>query len=103
MTSRAAKKKYQQLLNEERQRHVEKVIAAYVQERFSLMVLRVDEKVERMQRERKIISTLPWCQECRPPASWLGLHSPKEKIRKSSLRLVIELFQSGLSGNNWTN
>ena len=37
------------------------------------------------------------CDECKPSKNWLGLFSPKEKIRKSGLWLVNELWKTPLS------
>jgi hypothetical protein len=56
----------------------------------------VDEKVKRLLWESKIISTVSQCKECRPSENWLGLHSPKEKIRESGLWLVNELYKQPL-------
>jgi hypothetical protein len=47
--------------------------------------------------ESKIISTISLCDECKPSEKWLGLFSPKEKIRKSGLWLVNELWKTPLS------
>ncbi len=97
LTTKKAKEKYRPLLDEAKQRQVERAVTAYIRENFSFVVFRVDEKVERLMWERKIISTVSRCQECRPSTSWLGKHSPKEKIRESGLWLVNELYKEGLS------
>jgi len=47
--------------------------------------------------ESKIISTISLCEECKPSHNWLGLFSPKEKIRDSGLWLVNELYKEPLS------
>jgi hypothetical protein len=61
----------------------------------------VDEKVKRLLWESKIISTVSLCDECCPSANWLGLHSPKEKIRKNGLWLVNELYKQPLSESDY--
>lgn len=43
--------------------------------------------------ESKIISTVSWCEVCQPAKDWLGIYSPKEKIVKSGLWLVNELYK----------
>jgi len=57
----------------------------------------VIEKQERLSLEPKIISTISLCDECGPSESWLGMSSPKEKIKKSGLWLVNELYKKPLS------
>ena len=57
-------------------------------------------KAQRLELESKIISTVSWCDECFPSNTWLGAHSPKEKIRKSGLWLVNELYKQELLEND---
>ncbi|MDD5415214.1 MAG: hypothetical protein PHH96_10385, partial [Smithellaceae bacterium] len=45
----------------------------------------------------KIISTVSLCDICRPSHNWLGLFSPKEKIKNCGLWLVNELNKNPLS------
>jgi hypothetical protein len=49
------------------------------------VVLPIDDKANRLALESKIISTISTCTDCGPSKQWLGLYSPKEKIRKSGL------------------
>jgi hypothetical protein len=49
-----------------------------------------------MRLESRMISTLSICRECGPSEGWLGLASPKERIRQSGLWLVNELFKEPL-------
>ncbi|MFQ5709614.1 MAG: hypothetical protein ACE5HO_19330 [bacterium] len=97
LTTRKAKERYLPLLDIEKQRSVEKAVTEYIQRNFSFVVFRVDEKEERLQWEQKIISTVSWCEECRPSPVWLGMYSPKRKIRESGLWLVNGLYKDGLS------
>jgi len=97
LTTRKARERYSQMLDEEKQRQVEKSVTEYIQQNFSFVVFGVDDKEERLEWERKIISTVSWCEECRPSPNWLGLYSPKRKIRESGLWLVNELYKEGLS------
>jgi hypothetical protein len=60
-------------------------------------VFRIDEKTYRLGIESKLISTVSHCEECQPSTKWLGLHSPKDKICKSGLWLVNELYKEPLS------
>jgi len=99
LTTRKAKKRYLPLLDEEKQRHVEKAVTEYIQQNFSFVVFQIDHKEERLFWEQKIISTISWCKECCPSSNWLGLHSPKDKIHKSGLWLVNGLYKEPLSDN----
>jgi len=99
LTTRKARERYLPLLDEEKQRQVEKAVTEYIQQNFSFVVFGVDNKGERLEWERKIISTVSWCEECRSSSNWLGMYSPKRKIRESGLWLVNGLYKDGLS---WT-
>jgi hypothetical protein len=80
-----------------RQRAIERTVSEYIREHFSFAVVRVDEKAERLRLEAKMISTVSLCDDCKPSGHWLGLSSPKEKIRKCGLWLVNELYKEPLS------
>ena len=80
-----------------KQKQVEKEVTKYIQENFSFAVFEVKNKEERLKLESKIISTISQCNECKPSLNWLGLFSPKEKIRNSGLWLVNELNKEPLS------
>ncbi|GAH75261.1 unnamed protein product, partial [marine sediment metagenome] len=41
-----------------------------------------ENKSKRLKFESKIISTVSLCDECKTSSNWIGLSSPKEKIRK---------------------
>lgn len=51
--------------------------------------------------ESKIISTVSRCMECIPSKNWLGLYSPKEKIKNSGLWLVNELYKEPLNKRDY--
>jgi len=76
---------------------IEKRATEYIQENISFVVFQIDDKDKRLELESKIISTVSLCDECKPSPDWLGLSSPKEKIRKSGLWLVNKLWKSPLS------
>jgi len=97
LTTRKAKERYLPMLDEEKQRQVEKVVTEYIQCNFSFVVFSIDSKEERLKWEQKIISTVSLCKICRPSPNWLGLHSPKEAIRKSGMWLVNGLYKEPLS------
>ena len=85
-----------ELINRVYQQEIEKNISHYIQNHFSFCVLDVQSKEERLYLESSIVSTVSGCEECRPSSSWLGLFSPKEKIKGSGLWQVNELYKEQL-------
>ena len=101
LTTAEAKKKYAGTIDQRTLKKMEKRVTGYIQRNFRFVVFRVDEKAERLLWESKIISTVSLCDECGPSATWLGLHSPKKKIRESGLWLVNELYKHPLSESDY--
>ncbi|MCK5328076.1 MAG: hypothetical protein KAR36_05685 [Candidatus Latescibacteria bacterium] len=97
LTTRKAKETYRHLVDSSKQNEVERQVSEYIQSQLSFVVFQVDEKTQRLPLESKIISTVSWCDDCRPSTSWLGLCSPKSKILQSGLWLVNELYKEPLS------
>lgn len=79
-----------------RQQEIEKQVSQVIRDKFSFVVIPVEDKEERLQLESKIISTVSLCKDCKPSESWLGFDSPKDKIKESGLWLVNELYKEGL-------
>lgn len=100
LTTKKAKEKYATSIDFEKQYKIEEKITEYLQENFSFVVFEVEEKEKRLELESKLISTVSLCRECKPSTDWLGFYSPKEKIRKSGLWLVNELYKEPLSDND---
>jgi len=94
LTTRKAKDKYSSLIDFNYQQSIEKQVSQYIQSNFSFTVFEVKSKEERLDVEAKLISTVSWCNECSPSNNWLGNSSPKEKIVKSGLWLVNELYKT---------
>jgi len=101
LTTRAAKEKYASLIDSRKQKVVEKWVTEYIQNHFSFVVFQVDDKEKRLTLESKIISTVSSCKECRPSQEWLGLYSPKDKIREGGLWIVNELYKQPLSDSDY--
>ncbi len=97
LTTKESKEKYSSKIDFAKQKEVEKKVTKYIQKNFSFVVLDVEDRDKRLALESKIISTISLCEKCKPSNSWLGLSSPKEKIRKSGLWLVNELWKTPLS------
>lgn len=97
LTTKENRLRYSGLLDNDYQMKLEKTVTEYIQENFSFTVLQVEEKEQRLQLERRLISEVSRCKECRPSRNWFGQYSPKEKIRESGLWLVNELYGEAFS------
>ena len=97
LTTKDSKEKYSRVIDFNKQKEIEKKVTRYLQYNFSFVVFKVDDKDKRLELESKIISTISSCKECFPSKNWLGLFSPKDKIRESGLWLVNELNKETLN------
>jgi len=97
LTTKKAKEIHSDSVDFEKQKEVERRVTKYIQDNFTFIVFQVDDKEKRLELESRIISTVSLCEKCKPSENWLGLFSPKEKIRKSGLWLVNELWKTPLS------
>lgn len=97
LTTAEVKKKFSGAIDQKKLQQIEKRVTDYIQRNFRFVVFGVDDKQKRLFWESQIISTVSLCDECGPSEKWLGLHSPKEKIRESGLWLVNELYKQPLS------
>ena len=92
--------KYGYLWDIQKEKEIEKKVTEYIRENISFVTFQIDDKDKRLELESKVISTVSLCDECSPSPNWLGLFSPKEKIRKSGLWLVNKLWENPLSEND---
>jgi hypothetical protein len=99
-TSSEGKARHVHLINPKYQKNIELRVSEYIQNQFSFSVLEVQGKEERLYLESRIVSTVSGCEECRPSSSWLGLSSPREKIKESGLWQVNELYKEPLSSDD---
>jgi hypothetical protein len=97
LTTKKAKDLYKNKIDFSKQAQIEKEITRYMQDNFSIVIIPMKSKEERLRYESKIISTISSCTECKASNKWLGLSSPKDKIRKSGLWLVNETNKTPLS------
>ena len=100
LTTRNTKNLHSDSIDFEKQKEIEKRVAKQIQDNFSFVVFQIDKKDKRLEFEAKIISTVSLCEDCKPSENWLGNFSPKEKIVKSGLWLVNELWKTPLSDEN---
>lgn len=101
LTTGEARKKHGSLIDFERQAMVEQQVTDYIQKNFHFVVFGVESKEARLDLEARMIATVSLCRECVPSEDWLGLHSPKTKIRTSGMWQVNELYGEPLSDSNW--
>lgn len=101
LTTREARVRFSHLVDHEKLQKVESKVSEYMQSHFSFIVFEVSSEEDRKRFESRLISTVSHCPTCRPSPNWLGLSSPKEKIRKSGLWLVNELYKTPLSHLEW--
>ncbi len=97
LTTRNAKDKNLEIVNFGIQKEIEKKVTRYIQNNFSFIVFKIDDKDKRLYFESRIISTISLCEKCEPSQNWLGHFSPKEKISKSGLWQVNELWKTPLN------
>ncbi len=97
LTTKAAKDKFLANIDMKKQQETEKEVTKHIQGNFSFIVFEVKDTKKRLELESKIISTISACEECKPSENWLGCFSPKEKIKKSGLWLVNELYKEPLT------
>lgn len=97
LTTSEAKRTLGPTIDRAKQSAVEHMVTEVIQRRFHFAVIRMDEKDRRMEIEARMIATISRCEGCGPSRRWLGLHSPKTKIRESGLWLVNELYGDPIS------
>lgn len=64
---------------------LEQRISEITGSRFTIVTISVPQKNARLELEASLIATISQCEECSPSANWLGLASPKPKIKNSGL------------------
>lgn len=97
LTPRRNRERYGAVIDTEQLRSVEERVSETIQTRFRFTVFKVPERDQRLHLEARLISTVSRCTVCGPSDTWLGRHSPKEKIRQSGLWQVNELYKDTLS------
>lgn len=97
LTTKKAKKEYSHLVDFDYQQKIERQVTEYIQANLFFVVFSIDDKETRLKMEARIISTVSNCANCKPSSNWLGLYSPKPKIRESGLWLVNELYKLSLT------
>jgi hypothetical protein len=85
LTTRQARAKFEHVVDKKRLGEVEQEVSDYMNDNFSFVVLRVDDKADRLAAESGILSVIADCGGCRASDSWLGQYHPNAAIRGSGL------------------
>ena len=93
LTTKKAREQHASRIDNEYQKQIEIEVSEYIKRNCSFCTFEVRDKKTRLDIELKLISTVSWCNQCRPTQHWLGKHSPKEKISQSGLWLVNGLYK----------
>lgn len=101
ITSKAEKEKNLKLLDLDFEKKTEKRISDYIQNNLSFCVFQIDTKEQRLFWESKIVSTLAKSNKLKPSKNWLGNYSTKDKIRRSGLWQVNELYKEALTAQEF--
>ena len=96
-TTKQKKELYAPLIDRDFESALEKRISHYIQENLSFCILAVPTKKERLHYEARLIGTVSKCIDCHASEGWLGNYSPVEKIKKSGLWQVMELYSEPLT------
>lgn len=97
LTKRENRIKFESLIDKEKKLDTERKVSKYIQRSFSFITIPVPSNDARLRLESRIISTVSLCPSCRPSLNWLGLYSPKKKIRESGLWQESELYKQPLN------
>jgi hypothetical protein len=97
LTTSEARQKFSSGIDFAKLAEIEKQVSDYIQNNFTFSVIHVKEKEKRLKLESKLISTISLCEGCGAGEGWLGLFSPKQKIKKSGLWLVNELWKEPMN------
>jgi hypothetical protein len=93
LTTKEARDKFQEKIDLGKQKLVEGEVTNHLQNNLSFIVFPIENKDERLKIESKIISEISLCKACGPSENWIGNHSPKDKIKRSGLWQVNELYK----------
>ena len=97
---RSNREKYGRLRNVAYEKKTEQQITKILRSNFAFRFIVVENETKRIGSkglESRLIGTVARCSLCRPSDNWLGLSSPKEKIRKSGLWQVQHLGSSPIT------
>ena len=89
--------KFQMIERIEQYRKTCKLISDYVYENISFALIEMETLEQRKYFEKRLISTVSNCTECRPSKDWLGNFSTKLKVCQSGLWQEEQLWKDDLT------
>jgi len=98
-TTKEKKLAFSHLIDKDKEATIEKQISQYIQENLSFCLLEIPDKDNRIYYESRLIGTVSNCNECTSSENWFGRFSPVEKIVKSGIWQVMQLYSEPLSDN----
>ena len=96
-TPAAARRECSNMIDLDRFQAIERRVTAYIQKNVTFIVFEVPDRTRRLELESRLISTVSRCKECEPSADWLGMRSPKTRIRESGLWQIQKLYKTPLT------
>lgn len=78
----------------------EQDISAYIQSNISFAVIKVNDKAQREELEKRLIATVAQCKDCWPSAMWLGKKCKSAKIAQGKLWNATHLNASPLTADD---
>lgn len=97
LTTRAARDKFEKRIDQQKLKEIEHQVTECLRSKFFFVVIPVPDKADRMRWESRLISTISLCRNCHPSPNWLGLSSPRVKIREKGLWNSMELFNQPMN------
>lgn len=84
----------------DKEKRIESKITRILRDHFSFRFLLIGGQMERMGSEgleSSLIGTIASCKLCKPSNNWLGIYSPKSRIKEYGLWLVQHLKANGIN------
>lgn len=84
----------------DKEKRIESKITRILRDHFSVRFLLIGGQMERMGSkglESSLIGTIASCKLCKPSNNWLGIYSPKSRIKEYGLWLVQHLRANGIN------
>jgi len=103
LMTKEALKQHAHLRQIDRERQIEAEVTRILRQHFSFRFIVLEGQAERMGSrglEASLIGTIARCDVCNASNTWLGHHSPIEKVQQSGLWLVQHLKAEPLSKND---
>lgn len=85
LTAKKQREQFEHLVDKKHLAEIETDVSNYINEKFSFVVLSVENKENRLKIETGMLGTIAQCSECTASAQWLGRQHPNSVIRENGL------------------